>query len=152
VKSAVWQRDQGCCTFVADRGRRCECRSNLEFDHIQPVARGGEATIENIRLRCRAHNQLEAERTFGSEFMKHKRETSRSTVSAKPAAQLTANSAVAEVIPWLRGLGFRIAEANAAASLCENMSDEPLEKRVRVALSFFRKDRGRPIQAQMVGK
>jgi len=73
VRRAVWKRDQGRCTFVGDRGRRCEARTRLEFDHVDPVARGGGATVERIRLRCRAHNQLEAERAFGEEFMRRKR-------------------------------------------------------------------------------
>ena len=47
--------------------------SDLEFDHIEAFARGGEATTANIRLRCRAHNQYEAERTFGAGFMEAKR-------------------------------------------------------------------------------
>jgi hypothetical protein len=46
----------------------------LEYDHVEPVARGGEATTGNIRPRCRAHNQFGAERTFGTAFMRHKRE------------------------------------------------------------------------------
>jgi hypothetical protein len=29
--------------------------------------------VSGIRLRCRAHNQYEAERTFGAEFMRTKR-------------------------------------------------------------------------------
>jgi len=32
----------------------------LEFHHVVPYARGGQATVENITLRCRAHNQYEA--------------------------------------------------------------------------------------------
>jgi 5-methylcytosine-specific restriction endonuclease McrA len=73
VQRAVWERDGGQCTFVTETGHRCEARKPLEFDHVQEVARGGEASVEGIRLRCRAHNQYEAERTFGSEFMRHKR-------------------------------------------------------------------------------
>jgi 5-methylcytosine-specific restriction endonuclease McrA len=73
VKRAVWQRDGGRCTFVGDGGHRCEARRDLEYDHDLPVARGGEATVGNIRLRCRAHNQLEADREFGAEFMKNRR-------------------------------------------------------------------------------
>src|SRR5262245_10927068 len=73
VKRAVWKRDRAQCTFVSDDGRRCEERRGLQFDHMLEVARGGEATVEGIRLRCWAHNQYEAERTFGSEFMRHKR-------------------------------------------------------------------------------
>jgi len=73
VRRAVWARDGGRCTFVSDSGRRCECRTGLQFDHVHEYARGGEATVSGIRLRCRAHNQFEAERTYGSEFMRHKR-------------------------------------------------------------------------------
>ena len=73
VRRAVWRRDRGQCTFVSDSGRRCEARSGLELDHVQPFARGGSATVSGIRLRCRAHNQYEAERLFGLEFMRHKR-------------------------------------------------------------------------------
>jgi hypothetical protein len=74
VKREVWKRDGAQCTFKSDSGRRCEEKSGLEFDHVDPVARGGTATARNLRLRCRAHNQYEAERTFGVDFMRHKRE------------------------------------------------------------------------------
>jgi hypothetical protein len=78
VKQAVWQRDNGQCTFVSESGHRCEARTLIEYDHIDPVARGGYATVEKIRLRCRAHNQLEAERVFGAAFMEAKRGASSS--------------------------------------------------------------------------
>jgi len=58
---------------VSEAGNRCPARTGLEFDHIREFARGGEATVSGIRLRCRAHNQFEAERTFGAEFMRQKR-------------------------------------------------------------------------------
>ncbi|HYJ33314.1 MAG TPA: hypothetical protein VE326_08865 [Candidatus Binatia bacterium] len=77
VRRAVWERDQGQCTFVTHAGHRCSARRFLEFDHVEPVARGGKATVNGLRLRCRAHNQYEAERIFGAEFMKHKREMAR---------------------------------------------------------------------------
>jgi len=73
VRRAVWDRDAGQCTFVSKDGRRCPARTDLEFDHVDPYARGGNATVAGIRLRCRAHNQLDAERTYGAEFMRHKR-------------------------------------------------------------------------------
>jgi hypothetical protein len=77
VRRAVWKRDGGRCTFESDKGKRCESRTRLELDHVEPVARGGQATVSGIRLRCRAHNQYAAERTFGSEFMRAKREQGR---------------------------------------------------------------------------
>lgn len=65
VRRAVWERDHGQCTFVSANGTRCKARRFLEFDHVDPVARGGQTTVDTMRLRCRAHNQYEAERASG---------------------------------------------------------------------------------------
>jgi hypothetical protein len=65
VRRAVSQRDGGQCGFVSKDGHRCTERTFLEFHHIQPYARGGLATVENISLRCRRHNQYEADLVFG---------------------------------------------------------------------------------------
>jgi len=35
---------------------RCSETAFLEFHHLRPVARGGRSTVENLELRCRAHN------------------------------------------------------------------------------------------------
>jgi 5-methylcytosine-specific restriction endonuclease McrA len=77
VKRAVRERDGGQCTFVSESGHRCEARTRLEWDHVEPVATGGHATVQGLRLRCRAHNQLEAERRFGRDFMNTKRDPDR---------------------------------------------------------------------------
>ena len=69
VRRAVWLRDGGRCTFVGPDGHRCDSRCQLQFDHVDPVALGGVATVEKLRLRCRPHNLLEAERVFGREHM-----------------------------------------------------------------------------------
>jgi len=65
VKRAVWLRDLGRCAFVSARGRRCDERAFLEFHHVHPHAAGGEATVDNIELRCRPHNDYEARAAFG---------------------------------------------------------------------------------------
>jgi 5-methylcytosine-specific restriction endonuclease McrA len=153
VKRAVWARDGGQCTFVSDAGRRCPSRTRLEFDHIDPVARGGEATVDRMRLRCRAHNQYTAECTYGAGFMERKRqEAGRATPQLSPGkatthiraaarAQLSPETVGAigspenDVVPWLRKLGFRADEARHAAARCEAMPDATLEERVRFALS-----------------
>jgi hypothetical protein len=57
VRRTVWNRDGGRCTFVSEAGQRCSARKRLEFDHVLEVARGGRATVDRIRLRCRAHNK-----------------------------------------------------------------------------------------------
>jgi hypothetical protein len=57
----VWARDEGRCAFVAESGRRCDATALLEFHHVDPYGVGGPPTVANIQLRCRAHNQYEAE-------------------------------------------------------------------------------------------
>jgi len=64
-KRVAWRQDGGQCGFVAPGGQRCTERAFLEFHHVEPYALGGPATSENIGLRCRRHNQYEAERVFG---------------------------------------------------------------------------------------
>jgi hypothetical protein len=65
VRRGVVARDGGRCAFVAQSGRRCGERRFLEFHHLIPHAAGGKPTLENIQLRCRAHNGYEAEKFFG---------------------------------------------------------------------------------------
>ena len=65
VKRAVWKRDGGQCAFVSPDGRRCTERTFLQFHHVDAYAKQGPATVDNISLRCRRHNQYEAELVFG---------------------------------------------------------------------------------------
>jgi 5-methylcytosine-specific restriction endonuclease McrA len=74
LKRQVAERDRCQCAFVSATGRRCSERSDLQVDHIVPIARGGRTTLENLRLLCPAHNQYEAERVYGEGFMRAKRE------------------------------------------------------------------------------
>ena len=150
VKRAVWERDGGRCTFVSPTGRRCPARTLLEFDHLDPVALGGDATAEKVTLKCRAHNQYAAECAFGSEFMRHKREEARRARKARaaaarqtaearePAAAAAEKAKELDVVPALRNLGFRADEARRAAAHCDKtLPDEPLEERLRTALRFL---------------
>jgi len=57
-------RDGLRCSFVSEDGRRCEETGFLEFDHVVPVAAGGEAS-DGVRVLCRSHNQHQAERVLG---------------------------------------------------------------------------------------
>jgi hypothetical protein len=132
VRRAVWDRDQGQCTFVAPNGKRCSARRFLEFDHVEPVARGGMATATG--LRCRAHNQYEAERAFGAAFMFRKRDEAR---RARADAQSKPKERVQDVLAGLRGLGCRADEAHRAAEFSETLPDASLEERMRAALRFL---------------
>jgi hypothetical protein len=80
VVREVYQRDAGQCTFVSAEGKRCSERGFLELHHHDPYARGGEATVENLRLVCRPHNALFAERDFGRSFIRSKRTQTREPV------------------------------------------------------------------------
>lgn len=79
MRSHVWMRDGGCCSFVGKDGHRCGSGWRIEFDHILPLAMGGLTVPENLRLLCRAHNQFEAKRGFGEEKVNTKRELARRT-------------------------------------------------------------------------
>jgi hypothetical protein len=82
VRNAVWERDGGRCTFVSKDGKRCDERGRLEFEHVKEFARGGEATIANMKLLCRAHNQHAADRTYGAKFMEEKRKARSALVAS----------------------------------------------------------------------
>jgi 5-methylcytosine-specific restriction endonuclease McrA len=145
VRAAVWERDGGQCTFVSEKGTRCESRTRLEFDHVDPIARGGQATVSGIRLLCRTHNQHAADRVLGSQFMHGKRQQARErSLRARAEANARAQAASGqeraqsaaeiasqqEVIPWLRALGCNAETARKAAARCQGMAGIPLEKRV----------------------
>lgn len=64
VRRAVWKRDGGRCAFEGARGR-CIETGFLEFHHVRPFAAGGETSEANVELRCKSHNQYEADLFFG---------------------------------------------------------------------------------------
>ena len=121
--------------------------------------------MDNVRLLCAAHNQLEAERTFGAGFMEMKREEGRAAAAERRAAaeaeraekrarDEAERAAEAErakiekdpdrsVVPWLRHMGCRLEEAREAAACCENLPPETsLEDKIRAALRFLAARRG----------
>jgi hypothetical protein len=72
VRRQVWKRDEGQCAFVGSAGR-CSERGFLEFHHVVPHAAGGTADVENIQLRCRAHNLFEADLFFTCDAVRESR-------------------------------------------------------------------------------
>jgi 5-methylcytosine-specific restriction endonuclease McrA len=148
VKRAVWERDGGRCTFVSEQGHRCEERSNLELDHVIPVARGGEATEANLRLRCRPHNQHAADLAYGRGFMDEKRrEAKREAAEAKAqeaaaevakarerAAAEAEYAAAGDIIPGLKLLGCRGDDLRYAAHLVAAIPNASTGERMHRAL------------------
>lgn len=63
VRRTVWARDGGQCRFEGQHGR-CRETAFLEFHHVVPYAAGGLTTLDNLELRCAAHNRYEAEQYF----------------------------------------------------------------------------------------
>jgi len=97
----VWPREEGRCGFVSDDGHRCNETRGLEFAHIQPWAKGGANTADNLCLRWRAHNALEADRDYGTGFMARKREqkplkvrepVARYMLSSEPGAEVASTT------------------------------------------------------------
>jgi 5-methylcytosine-specific restriction endonuclease McrA len=139
VRRAVRARDGGQCTFVSVTGHRCEARTHLELDHVEPVARGGPATVANLRLRCRAHNQLAADEVFGGAFMDGRRH--RSSEPARPAARpigeaaerAVAERAVRDEVERRAGAERAVAEAHARAAEAAQAASEEVRRRATAA-------------------
>ena len=69
VQRAVSERDGNQCRYVDEEGRRCPERKRLEYHHRLPFGLGGDHSLPNIRLMCRAHNNYLAEHDYGREAM-----------------------------------------------------------------------------------
>jgi hypothetical protein len=83
VQRAVRARDGDRCRYVDEQGRRCPERNRLQFHHRHPFGLGGNHSVSNIRLMCRAHNAYLAECDYGREAMaRHRRPRSRAAPSA----------------------------------------------------------------------
>jgi hypothetical protein len=100
VRREVYERDGAQCTYVAEGGRRCEARSFLELDHVVPRALGGSDDARNLRVRCRAHNQLAAEAAFGREVVERHRNLRRQkSVALDAKASREVRAAASEGAP-----------------------------------------------------
>ena len=83
VQRTVRERDGGRCRYVDDHGRRCKERDHLQFHHRHPFGLGGDHSVENIRLMCRAHNAYLAECDYGRDAMaRHRRPRSQPSPTA----------------------------------------------------------------------
>jgi hypothetical protein len=78
VRRAVWERDGGRCRYVDGQDRRCKERRRIEFHHRYPFGLGGDHSVSNIRLMCRAHNAYLAECDYGRNAMANNRRRLRS--------------------------------------------------------------------------
>lgn len=69
VRREVWERDGGRCQWPVASGGTCGSTRHLELDHVRPLSRGGTSTTDNLRVLCRAHNDLAARLALGDQTM-----------------------------------------------------------------------------------
>jgi 5-methylcytosine-specific restriction endonuclease McrA len=148
VQRAVWERDGGQCTYVSADGHRCGERGKLELDHIVPVAKGGDSTVENLRLLCSAHNRHAAEREFGKEHMQARREEAKRHRAAARFHKQAERERIAkrkseierqreELGVAFRNLGWHGDKLERALGCCATRPEATIEERIRYALSFM---------------
>jgi hypothetical protein len=63
TRHAVWQASAGRCTH-------CGSRHDLELDHVEPFALGGDSREENLRLLCRSCNLRRGVKTYGASTLR----------------------------------------------------------------------------------
>ena len=132
MRAEVHERDGGQCAFTTDDGKRCECRRNLEYDHVIPLAQGGRTNVDNLRLLCRTHNQYEAERHFGRAFMERQR---RKPLVNHELLAPRGHTHTADVQAALRSLGFGKAEVASGVAIAAQLpGGASAEECVRAAL------------------
>ena len=132
MRAEVHARDGGRCAFTTDDGKRCECRRDLQYDHVIPLARGGRTCVDNLRLLCRTHNRYEAERILGRAFMETRRR--RPLVNHELLAP-RGHTHTADVQAALRSLGFNKSEVATGVALAAQLpGGASAEDCVRAAL------------------
>ena len=83
TRREVTARDGLRCTWTGCDGERCHATGWLELDHEQPFAKGGGSGANNVRVLCRAHNQLAVELEFGRETI-HRAISERRRLAREP--------------------------------------------------------------------
>ncbi|MGH9321140.1 MAG: hypothetical protein ACRD21_12070 [Vicinamibacteria bacterium] len=87
VQERVHARAGHQCEFRGPDGTRCRARTGLEIEHEKPFALHRSHEERFLRLYCRGHNRLSAERVYGVEFIQGKIAASRQRRSASSHAE-----------------------------------------------------------------
>ena len=116
TRREVYARDREQCTYVDMEGRRCESRTRLELDHVEPRALGGGDEPSNLRARCRPHNLHAAEESFGKQHvasMIHYRRQQSTRRAGENHGELRSSvtpDVLAQATRGLVNMGFRASE------------------------------------------
>lgn len=85
VRERVHERAGYRCEYKSPDGTRCRSRTSLEIEHTRPFAIFHSHDERFLRLYCRGHNGLSAERAYGAAFIRHKIADSRGMPSQRGA-------------------------------------------------------------------
>jgi hypothetical protein len=77
VRERVHSRAGYQCEYRGPDGTRCCSRTGLEIEHLRPFALHHSHDERYLRLYCRRHNRLSAERVYGAAFIQGKIDASR---------------------------------------------------------------------------
>ncbi|MBL6990609.1 MAG: HNH endonuclease [Bacteriovoracaceae bacterium] len=70
VKENVDKRSQNRCEGISSiTGKRCQSRTNLQYDHIRSISKGGDSSQENIRKLCSGCNARAGVKALGVQKM-----------------------------------------------------------------------------------
>ncbi len=123
VAREVWDRDEYQCTFVDKQGRRCSEKRYVTVEHLDPHARGGPPSVENLCLLCAPHNQDSAQRAFGAAHIERKQREGQAHAKAQSA---------------LVSSGFQHKQVRAALDTLRKRGTEPeVEVLLRQALALL---------------
>ncbi|MEQ1833206.1 MAG: HNH endonuclease, partial [Candidatus Eisenbacteria bacterium] len=140
VRQEVCERHGGRCAYVGPDGTRCGSEWHLEFDHIVPLAEGGQTVASNLRPLCRRHNQLEAKRRLGADLIAARTEQSRAEAARtrqrkeKQAAKAHAATAPATDASNAPDTPNASHEPERSAARTTDRSRSPVQDRVRAGL------------------
>jgi hypothetical protein len=72
VRERVFERAGYQCEFTSADGTRCSSRTRLEIEHERPFAIYRSHEEQFLRVLCHQHNRFQAERIYGTEFIRNK--------------------------------------------------------------------------------
>jgi hypothetical protein len=93
IRERVHQRASYQCEFRGPDGKRCSSRNGLEIEHQRPFAIFRSHDEHFLRLFCARHNRFQAERVYGTDFIRAKideRKLQKSSRTSEKARRLNA--------------------------------------------------------------
>ena len=81
IPSYVHERARYQCEYRGPDGTRCRSRTGLQIEHLRPFALYRSHDEKYLRLYCRPHNRLSAEKVFGVAFIQEKIDASQRRAS-----------------------------------------------------------------------